>query len=172
MRLKEMFIKENLQDKKFYYLAYGSNLNLYHMSNMSGEARVVGTTILKGYRLVFKGSAEGYAYLTIEEYPGGSVPIGIYSIPMKDMKTLDNYESYPRLYDRFTMPVIIDGKKEDTYIYIMKPGFEYHLPSESYLIKCEEGYDDFGFDLSILDQALQTTKDSMSPVSTKRLTID
>ena len=64
-----MFIKENLQDKKFYYLAYGSNLNLYHMSNMSEGARVVGTTILKGYRLVFKGSAEGYAYLTIEEYP-------------------------------------------------------------------------------------------------------
>ena len=172
MRLKEMFIKENLQDKKFYYLAYGSNLNLYHMSNMSGGARVVGTTILKGYRLVFKGSAEGYAYLTIEEYPGGSVPIGIYSMPMKDMKTLDNYESYPRLYDRFTMPVIIDGKKEDTYIYIMKPGFDYHLPSESYLIKCEEGYEDFGFDYIFLDQALQTTKDNISSSLTKRLTID
>ena len=167
-----MFIKKNLQDKKFYYLAYGSNLNLYHMSNMSEGARVVGTTILNGYRLVFKGSAEGYAYLTLEEYPGGSVPIGIYSIPMKDMKTLDNYESYPRLYDRFTMPVIIDGKKEDTYIYIMKPGFDYHSPSESYLIKCEEGYEDFGFDYKFLDQALQTTKDNISSSLTKRLTID
>lgn len=167
-----MFIKKNLQDKKFYYLAYGSNLNLYHMSNMSEGARVVGTTILNGYRLVFKGSAEGYAYLTLEEYPGASVPIGIYSIPMKDVKTLDNYESYPRLYDRFTMPVIIDGKKEDTYIYIMKPGFDYHLPSESYLIKCEEGYEDFGFDYSFLDQALQTTKDNISSSLTKRLTID
>jgi AIG2 family protein len=167
-----MFIKKNLQDKKFYYLAYGSNLNLYHMSNMSEGARVVGTTILNGYRLVFKGSAEGYAYLTLEEYPGASVPIGIYSMPMKDMKTLDNYESYPRLYDRFTMPVIIDGKKEDTYIYIMKPGFDYHLPSESYLIKCEEGYEDFGFDYSFLDQALQTTKDNISSSLTKRLTID
>ena len=31
----------------------------------------------------------------------------------------------------------ITNKKEDTYIYIMKPGFEYHLPSESYLIKSE-----------------------------------
>lgn len=172
MRLKEMFIKNVLQNKKFYYLAYGSNLNLYHMSNMSEGARVVGTTILKGYRLVFKGSAEGYAYLTLEEYPGASVPIGIYSIPMKDMKALDNYESYPRLYDRFTMPVIIDGKKEDTYIYIMKPGFDYHLPSESYLIKCEEGYEDFGFDYKFLDQALQTTKDNISSSLTKRLTID
>ena len=170
--MKNMFIKNVLQNKKFYYLAYGSNLNLYHMSNMSEGTRVVGTTILNGYRLVFKGSAESYAYLTIEEYPGGSVPIGIFTIPTKDMKTLDNYESYPGLYDRFIMPVIIDGKKEDAYIYIMKPEFDYHLPSKGYITTCEEGYENFGFDLNILEQALQTTKDSMSPVSTKRLTID
>ena len=70
------------------------------------------------------------------------------------------------------MPVIIDGNKEEAYIYVMKSEFDYHLPSKSYFIKCEEGYEDFGFDLSVLDQALQTTKDNMSPVLTKRLTID
>lgn len=167
-----MFIKKDLQDKNFYYLAYGSNLNLYHMSNMSEGARVVGTTRLNGYRLVFKGRADEYAYLTIEKCPGESVPIGIFTVPKKDMQALDDYESYPRLYDKFTMPVIIDGKKEDTYIYIMKPGFDYHLPSKSYFIKCKEGYEDFGFDFDILDQALETTKENMPPVLTRRLTID
>ena len=167
-----MFIKENLQDKKFYYLAYGSNLNLYHMSNMSGGARVVGTTILKGYRLVFRGSADKYAYLTIEKCPESSVPLGIFSIPMEDMEALDKYEGYPELYDRVTMPVIIDGKKEEAYIYIMKPEFGYHLPSKSYITICEEGYEDFGFDYKFLDQALETTKDNISSSLTKRLTID
>ena len=80
-----MFIKKNLQDKNFYYLAYGSNLNLYNMSNMSEGARVVGTTRLNGYRLVFKGKTNEYAYLTIEEYPGASVPIGII------MKVIQDY---------------------------------------------------------------------------------
>ena len=170
--MKNMFIKNVLQNRKFYYLAYGSNLNLYNLSNMSQGARVVGTSKLNGYRLVFKGSADKYAYLTIEKCPESSVPLGIFSIPMEDMEALDKYEGYPELYDRVTMPVIIDGKKEEAYIYIMKPEFGYHLPSKSYITICEEGYEDFGFDYKFLDQALQTTKDNISSSLTKRLTID
>ncbi len=170
--MKNMFIKNVLQNKKFYYLAYGSNLNLYHLSNMSEGARVVGTTKLNGYRLVFKGSADNYAYLTIEKCPESSVPLGIFSIPMEDMEVLDKYEGYPVLYDRVTMPVIIDGKKEEAYIYIMKPEFDYYLPSKGYIATCEEGYEDFGFDYKFLDQALETTKDNIASRLTKRLTID
>lgn len=167
--MKNMLIKKLLQNRNFYYLAYGSNLNLYHMSSMSENARVVGTTELNGYRLVFRGSADEYSYLTIEKCEGESVPLGIFSIPKSDLDVLDKYESYPRLYERVAMPVMVDGKEEKAYIYIMLPYFDYHLPSEFYLKRCQEGYEDFGFDLNILNQALKTTKDSMPPSLKKKI---
>jgi len=52
---------------KKYYLAYGSNLNLTQMKHRCPKAKPIGTINLNGYRLVYKGSAEGYSYLTIEK---------------------------------------------------------------------------------------------------------
>jgi len=69
-----------------YYLAYGSNLNLNQMYKRCDNAKVVGTAILKDYRLVYKGSADSYAYLTIEECEGSYVPLGTYKISKKDEK--------------------------------------------------------------------------------------
>ena len=50
---------------KKYYLAYGSNLNIPQMQYRCPEARIVGTAVIEGYRLLFNGSKTG-SYLTIE----------------------------------------------------------------------------------------------------------
>ena len=52
-------------DKKRYYIAYGSNLNVKQMIFRCPGARVIGTAKLEGYRLMFKGSRSG-SYLTVE----------------------------------------------------------------------------------------------------------
>ena len=56
--------------KKRYYLAYGSNLNRKQMEMRCPGARVVGTALIKGYGLLFKGSKTGF-YLTIEPKADG-----------------------------------------------------------------------------------------------------
>ena len=49
-----------------FYIAYGSNLNLTQMAHRCPTAEVAGQTILKNWRLMFRG-ANGSAVATIEQ---------------------------------------------------------------------------------------------------------
>lgn len=51
---------------KKYYIAYGSNLNVRQMKFRCPTAKVVGTSVIKGYELLYKGSKTG-SYLTIDK---------------------------------------------------------------------------------------------------------
>lgn len=73
------------------YLAYGSNLNTKQMKRRCPNAAIVGSTILDGYRLMFKGSKTG-AYLTIEKAKSYKVPLGVWEIDSTDLASLDRYE--------------------------------------------------------------------------------
>ena len=50
--------------EKRYYIAYGSNLNIHQMRMRCPAARRIGTSELKDYELLFKGSKTG-SYLTV-----------------------------------------------------------------------------------------------------------
>ena len=45
--------------EKRYYIAYGSNLNVGQMRMRCPSARIIGTSVLKDYELLFKGSKTG-----------------------------------------------------------------------------------------------------------------
>ena len=68
---------------KRYYIAYGSNINIHRMRDRCPTAELLGTAMLKGWELMFKRSMTG-AYLTLEEKPGGSVPVVIWSVSAED----------------------------------------------------------------------------------------
>lgn len=57
--------------KRKLYIAYGSNLNLMQMAERCPTARVVGTSMLENYQLVFRGVA------TIEPRQGTRGPVAI-----------------------------------------------------------------------------------------------
>ena len=73
-----------------YYLAYGSNLNLEQMKKRCPSFKVIDTINLKGYRLVYKGLEDNYAYLTIEKCEKSYVPLALFSISLFDTIALDN----------------------------------------------------------------------------------
>lgn len=152
---------------KKYYLAYGSNLNLTQMHMRCSNAVLLGTTILKGYRLVFKG--ENHGYLTIEKCINKSVPLGIFEISDMDEKKLDIYEGYPIFYDKQYFKIKINGEKVNAIIYVMNKEFDYALPTKEYLARCVVGYYDVDFDVNILKNALEETKYNMANSYTKRL---
>lgn len=145
-----------------YYAAYGSNLNKLQMARRCPRAKPIGTALLKGWKLSFKGSHSGF-YLSIDKKKGWSVPLGIWQIDDLDEKALDRYEGYPNFYQKFMLPINIhcfDGSKSQAQvlIYALPPTARYGLPTGYYVGTCVDGYEDFGFDLKYLEDAFYASR--------------
>lgn len=136
-----------------YYLAYGSNLNLFQMRLRCPNAKPIGSSFLEGYELAFKGSSNS-GVLTIEENPNSKIPIGVWEITTQCERALDIYEGYPALYRKEVWQVEMNGKLVEALIYIMNGNRELQSPSKRYLDIVLEGYQNFNFDRISVDKAL------------------
>lgn len=152
---------------KRYYAAYGSNLNIPQMLRRCPSARIIGTSEIPAYRLMYKGSKSG-AYLTIEKAEGHSVPVGVWEVDGEDELALDRYEGYPSFYYKAELKLPIKGiysgktRIRRLFVYIMHEDRELALPSPYYVRVCREGYKAFGFDETVLDEALEYTMKSVA----------
>lgn len=145
--------------RKRYYAAYGSNLDIEQMAWRCPEARVVGTGVIEGYELLFRGSRTG-SYLTIEPAEGKRVPVVIWETTEADELSLDRYEGCPDFYYKrgFRIPVKGSGGKvveRDCYAYVMHEDRPLGRPTPAYVSTCVQGYYDFGFDIGPLADALE-----------------
>ncbi len=149
-----------MKEKYRYYIAYGSNLNIRQMLMRCPAAKIVGTSEIPDYRLLFKGSMTG-AYLTIEKCEGASVPVAVWSVNEDDEHALDRYEGFPRFYYKaeMTLPIkgILSGKERirRVFVYIMHEDRPFGIPCSYYMETCREGYRAFGFDQIKLIEALR-----------------
>ena len=122
-------------------------------------ARVVGIAEIKDYELLFKGSKTG-SYLTIEPKEGGIVPVAVWEVQEQDVRLLDRYEGWPRFYYKKDMEIRYKGirtgrhRTVTAFVYIMHEDREIGIPSNRYISTCIEGYNDFGFNLNILFDAV------------------
>ena len=148
---------------KRYYIAYGSNLNIPQMRMRCPGARIIGTSVIKDYQLLFKGSKTG-SYLTIEPMEGAEVPVVIWEVTESDEKALDRYEGYPNFYYKKEMTLDIKGirtgkvRRRDAFIYIMHEERELGIPSWYYVNTCLDGYRAFGFDEKYLFDAIRISR--------------
>ncbi|MCM1506966.1 MAG: gamma-glutamylcyclotransferase [Ruminococcus flavefaciens] len=140
-----------------YYLAYGSNLNIRQMAYRCPTAKPVGTAVIKGYQLLFKGSKTG-AYLTIEKAENSSVPVAVWEVTDDDEKRLDIYEGCPTFYYKTEMEVTVNRRKINAFVYIMHEDRPIGIPSSQYVRTCSVGYSDFGFSLKYLENALNISE--------------
>ena len=149
--------------QKRYYIAYGSNLNIRQMKFRCPTARIIGTSTLPDYELLFKGSKTG-AYLTIEPKEGGSVPVAVWETTASDEAALDRYEGIPNFYDKAEMELPIIGLKtgkvriRKVYVYIMHEDRPLGIPSWHYIQTCLEGYRVFDFDEDVLFRAIEKSR--------------
>ena len=132
---------------KRYYIAYGSNLSESQMAYRCPTAKVVGTSTLKDWRLLFDGPA------SIEEHKGYEVPVLIWEIQPEDERSLDRYEGYPNYYRKEILEIDVEGEKLDAMVYIMNTNKE-SIPPVNYFNVLAAGYKRFGFDEKILEKAL------------------
>ena len=138
-----------------YYIAYGSNLSVEQMKHRTPDAKIIGTSVLEGWRLLFK------SYATIEPKEGGMVPVLIWEISEADDRNLDRYEGYPTYYYKRELPVLVtplDGgapMELTAMVYIMDERHPFRMPSLYYYDVLHRGYRAFGFDLALLRQGIE-----------------
>lgn len=151
------------ENEEVYCIAYGSNLSEARMRQRCPGAEVFGTSVIVGYRMLFKQSMTG-AYATIEQDANSCVPVLIYCMMAADEARLDRFEGYPKYYYKreFFLPVWnLKGhrlKKRRTCIaYIMHEHRLLGEPSTDYYRLLDDGYDRWGFDKKALDAALENS---------------
>lgn len=148
-------------DKK-YYVAYGSNLNIHQMKMRCPGARIIGTSVIENYQLLFKGSKTG-SYLTIEPKDGAKVPVAVWEVTRTNEMALDRYEGYPNFYYKKEMILNVKGivtgkmRRRTAFIYIMHEERVLGMPSSFYVKTCLEGYQAFGFDERFLYDAIKVS---------------
>lgn len=145
-----------------YYLAYGSNLSEHNLRACCPNAKLKGTVILENYGLYFRGSCNNYSYLTIEKQTGSYVPAAIFEIPTGEIDTLDKYENYPNLYRKKFLDIKLNNSTLRVMVYVIRPEYEYYLPSVEYITVCANGYQNFSFDKQVLIDAIINTKNKIT----------
>lgn len=150
------------------YGAYGSNLNVKQMKKRCPTAKVIGTTVINNYALVFRGSKDA-AVATLEPSPGSVVPIALWEIQAQDEYYLDRYEGYPDLYRKEMLDFNVSSQVKEIMIYLMNEHYPYGIPSSSYINVIQEGYRDHGFDESILLDAVEQAKENVQRLENDEL---
>lgn len=133
------------------YIAYGSNMNVEQMSRRCPNAKPIGKTVLKNYKLIFKGVAD------IEKSESEEVPVVVWEITKECEKALDIYEGYPRLYRKEYVQIEINGKTELAMVYVMNYA-KGAKPSEYYYNVIKQGYKDFDINTTPLEKALKESE--------------
>ncbi|MCD8098036.1 MAG: gamma-glutamylcyclotransferase [Lachnospiraceae bacterium] len=145
--------------EKRYYIAYGSNLSEWQMRFRTPDAKIVGTAVLKDWRLLFK------THATIEPCEGKETPVLVWEISEKDEANLDRYEGYPSYYYKKNLELEVLPIGEvvpvtlTAMVYIMTEGIQLSAPYPGYYRTLEAGYRRFNFPIEILEQALADSID-------------
>lgn len=85
-----------------------------------------------------------------------------------DELALDRYEGYPSFYYKKELQIAVKHIKtgkttiENAFVYIMHEDRELGLPTLYYVETCSEGYETFGFDTKLLEDAIRKSEGGYS----------
>ena len=150
----------SLPSKPLLYVAYGSNINLPQMSFRCPHSKIVGTAMVKGWELEFRGVA------TIVPKPDTEVPVLLWELDPRDIPALNRYEGFPHLYRQQEIEVETPDGKAKGMVYLMNRG-QISPPSQGYLQTIWDGYKANGMDTSYLVEAAARAYDYASDMNIK-----
>lgn len=140
-----------------YFLAYGANTNLGLMGQNCHGAKLLGLAEISGFQPVFR-----RGFLTLAEDADKKMTAAVWQVEHKHIRALDKFEEYPDLYDRKSLPMLLDDgtTKANGWIYIMNPDIETILQPESYYIDIvRTGYKQCGISEKQLVNAVEELKE-------------
>ena len=143
---------EEIVEKGYLYVAYGSNLDLDQMAFRTPTAQPIDTIELPNWQLVFRGVAD------IIPKDGASVSLGVFEMPTaKDWEALHTYEG-TRPTSALYYLTEIETEFGTALTYTMSGGRTISTPSDHYYNTIERGYQHFGMDLKPLEQAREHSR--------------
>ena len=130
-----------------FYFAYGSNMDAEQMKTLTAYHARYGA-LLRGYRLTFEKIPDDFQLQTRAGYativPDKNAVVYGIMYEIDSLEALDEYESYPKHYDRIEGEVQTnDGRMVKAWMYLNQPGkiAQGLLPSKAYLDSLLAGAD-------------------------------
>jgi len=150
-----------MEEKKYYYFAYGGNTNKDHINNSYPDIKFYSIGILYDYKLIFRKSLDSLnienAYCDIEKDVNKETYGVIYELSLEDIKRLDIQEYNGILYKRKSLEIksLNNNEMIKCYTYIMINKDLPHLkPADRYYKIVLDGYKFYKLPLSQLYNAL------------------
>lgn len=135
------------------YMAYGSNMDERVMEARCPGAVLLGPAVVEEMALAFRRSMSGY-YATLDRREGARTPVVLWSISRKNLESLDNAEGFPECYTRTELPAWDGGEPRAALVYLLPESNPAGAPNEDYRDCLLGAYERFGFDRSVLQEAL------------------
>jgi gamma-glutamylcyclotransferase (GGCT)/AIG2-like uncharacterized protein YtfP len=157
MKINEV-ITESRQhpEQPIYYFAYG----------MLTDPQLMDSATLVGVGKLPNFTYKMYCWANVEPSPGKVVYGCLWQLARKKIAELDLAEGYPKLYDRRTYPVYVNGYKYAAEVYIMTPDTLSRVqdtkPKNGYIRRIKRGYTNAGVPLSQLYKQLKLLKNTRS----------
>ncbi len=118
-----------------YYFAYGSKMSHEQMTKRCPGSSFLKRAYLKHYKFIYDGYSEkwGCAVANIKKDICGKVWGCLFEITDEDLKELDEYEGYPRIYQREELEVEDDSGYVHKAIVYLRTGQKSGKPTEEYM---------------------------------------
>ena len=120
------------------------------------QSNFIGTSLLEGWQLLFKGAA------TIREKEKSFVPVGLFEITQECENSLDVYEDFPNLYNKKLVEIEFNGRKLKAMTYVMCADYGTGPPSGKYYNVIYEGYINCNLNSQYLEEAKEYAKNNDS----------
>lgn len=130
-----------------YYLAYGINTNLGHMSVRCPAATSLGKVILNNHTLRFRRHADA------DYCPGAVMECALWNITDDCERSLDIVEAYPVYYNKKIVTVEFNRQEISAMIYYMNYRDTVEPPDQGYLNAVLEGYTQHDMSLDLVHRA-------------------
>lgn len=134
--------------RPYYYLAYGSNLNLQQMAGRCPDAKIYTPVVLSGWKLVFRGVAD----IVQTHDDKDKLHAGLWEITEACEASLDIYEGFPTLYRKIFLKN--PGFDKPIMVYVMNDT-KLGRPARYYYDSILEGYKSWGLDVDLLEKAAE-----------------
>ena len=151
-------LNENPEPCTTTYLTYSFDMTLKSMRRDHPQAKLLGTTMLDGYRLMFRGSVDR-SLATIEKAEDYQIPVVLWQIPASYEAAIER--CCPENYHKIELEGIFEGKATPCIAYAIDEGCPYGIPSAKYMKVLVKRYISWKFCVYPLVKALDESMQAL-----------
>lgn len=136
------------------YAAYGTLMAEEPMKAICPTAEMVGTGVIRNYRLMFKGELP-LSRATVEDDKGSEVPIVVWRLTEANVSDLGAELTRWGSYHEAEIKAVVGKRVVPVTVHVKDDGERLNPPDSHYYAAIYAVYEEHGFDLEKLEEALE-----------------